>query len=70
MSHVGKHYDLLVDDQELRMVVVGQEYGQAFSRVDLEARTSMIDGSVRERRTIRRSTRMPTRRSPGPTGAR
>lgn len=48
MSHVGKHYDLLVDDQELRIVVVGQEYGQAFSRVDLESRTSMIDGSARE----------------------
>ena len=48
MSHVGKHYDLLVDDQELRIVVVGQEYGQAFSRVDLKGRRSMIDGSARE----------------------
>ena len=48
MSHVGKHYDLLVDDQELRIVVVGQEYGQAFSQVDLEGRTSMIDGSASE----------------------
>lgn len=48
MSHVGKHYDLLVDDQELRIVVVGQEYGQAFARVHVEGRTSMIDGSAKE----------------------
>ena len=48
MSHVGKHYDLLVAGQELRVVVVGQEYGQAFPRVDLKGRTSMIEGSASE----------------------
>ena len=48
MSHIGKHYDLVVDGQELRIVVVGQEYGQTFTRVDLEGRTAMIDGSASE----------------------
>ena len=48
MSHVGKHYDLLVGGQELRIVVVGQEYGQKCTRVDLVARTAMIDGSASE----------------------
>ena len=46
MSHVGKHYDLLVGGQELRIVVVGQEYGQKRTGVDLEGRTAMIDGSA------------------------
>ena len=46
MSHVGKHYDLAVDGQALRIVVVGQEYGQNYPRVDLKARTAMIDGSA------------------------
>ena len=36
MSHVGKHYDLRVGGQELRIVVVGQEYGQQLTGVDLE----------------------------------
>jgi hypothetical protein len=27
MSHIGRHYDLLLDDRPLRMVVVGQEAG-------------------------------------------
>lgn len=48
MSHVGKHYDLLADGRELRIVVVGQEYGQNLPRVDLEGRTAMIDGSAAE----------------------
>ena len=46
MSHVGQHYDLLVDGRELRIVVAGQEYGQTCPRVDLKGRTSMIDGSA------------------------
>ena len=48
MSHVGQHYDLLVGGQELRIVVVGQEYGHPPPRVDLKSRTSMIDGSAKE----------------------
>lgn len=46
MSHVGKHYDLLVDGRELRVVVVGQEYGQPLTRIDLQGRTAMIDGAA------------------------
>ena len=46
MSHVGKHYDLRVGGQELGIVVVGQEYGQELTGVDLEGRTAMIDGSA------------------------
>ena len=45
MSHVGKHYDLIVDGHELRVVIVGQEYGQACRLVNLVARTAMIDTS-------------------------
>ena len=45
MSHVGKHYDLVVGGQDLRIVVVGQEYGHPPPRVDLKSRRSMIDGS-------------------------
>ena len=46
MSHVGKHYDLLVDGRELRIVVVGQEYGQNLTGINLQGRTAMIDGSA------------------------
>lgn len=48
MSHVGEHYDLTVNGRELRIVVVGQEYGQAYRLVDLKARTAMIDGSAKK----------------------
>ena len=47
MSHVGRHFDLVVEGRELRIVVVGQEYGQKCTRVDLERRTEMIDRSAR-----------------------
>lgn len=49
MSHVGRHYDLTVDGRELRVVVVGQEYGQRSTLVDLKARTAMINGSAEVR---------------------
>ena len=45
MSYVGQHYDLTVDGRELRIVVVGQEYGSWDRCVDLEGRTRMIDRS-------------------------
>ena len=46
MSHVGTHYDLTVDGHGLRIVVVGQEYGQNYPLVTLGARTAMVDGSA------------------------
>lgn len=46
MSHVGKHFDLVVGGRELRIVVVAQEYGQQLIGVDLEARTAMFDESA------------------------
>ena len=45
MSHVGSHYDLTVDGQELRIVVVGQEYGSRHRCHTLEERTAMGDRS-------------------------
>ena len=48
MSHIGKHYDLTVDGVELRIVVVGQEYGSIHTPVDLAGRTAMINGSARK----------------------
>lgn len=42
LSHVGRHYDLMADGRPLRIVIVGQEYGQALELVDLRARYRMI----------------------------
>lgn len=42
LSHVGEHYDLYRDGEPLRVVVVGQEYGQALSLIGLAARRQMI----------------------------
>ena len=46
MSHVGKHYDLTVNGQELRIVVVGQEYGSRHRCHTLEERTAMGNRST------------------------
>ena len=45
MSHVGQHYDLTVGGQELRIVVVGQEYGSRHRCHTLEERRAMGDRS-------------------------
>lgn len=45
MSHVGEHYDLTVDGRELRIVVVGQEYGSWHRCVTREERKAMGDRS-------------------------
>ena len=42
MSHVGCHYDLEVDGRPMRIVCIGQEYGQSVSCVDLKERYQMI----------------------------
>ena len=42
LSHVGHHYDLSVNDQPLRIVVVGQEYGHNPIHVSMQARHRMI----------------------------
>ena len=42
MNHVGRHYDLELDGQAMRIVVLGQEYGQAREYVDLAGRSEMI----------------------------
>ncbi len=39
LSHVGKHYDLVVDDSPMRIVLVGQEYGNGPSHVTLAHRS-------------------------------
>ncbi|MCY4400848.1 MAG: hypothetical protein OXE96_16130 [Gemmatimonadetes bacterium] len=46
LSHVGKHYDLTVNGRDVRIVIVGQEYGQHYRLVSLRARTTMIEGSA------------------------
>ncbi len=45
LHHLGKFYDLLFNDLPLRVVVVGQEYGHAPSRVGCKARYEMIMSS-------------------------
>ena len=47
MNHVGRHYDLEVEDRAMRIVVLGQEYGQARECVDLAGRSEMLDVSAR-----------------------
>ena len=47
MSHVGKHYDLEVNGRAMRIVLVGQEYGREFERVDLVERSGLIGESAR-----------------------
>ena len=46
MSHVGRHYDLEVDGRPMRIVVLGQEYGQARECVDLAGRSEMLRRSA------------------------
>ena len=47
MNHVGPHYDLEIDGCAMRIVVLGQEYGQALDCVDLAARSAMLAESAR-----------------------
>lgn len=42
MNHVGRHYDLEVDGRAMRIVVLGQEYGQARECVDVAGRSEML----------------------------
>lgn len=42
LHHVGSHYDLEIDGDPMRVVIVGQEYGHKPPRVDLKARHEMI----------------------------
>jgi len=52
LSHVGKNYDLLMGDEPLRIVVVGQEVGgSGHARVTLDERYRLIhEGSGLEKR--------------------
>jgi hypothetical protein len=47
LSHVGKHYDLFIGDQPLRVMVVGQEYGASRPLIDLDERYHQITRSGR-----------------------
>ena len=47
MNHVGGHYDLEVEGRAMRIVVLGQEYGQARECVDLAGRSEMLADSAR-----------------------
>jgi hypothetical protein len=50
LHHLGKYYDLLFDDVPLRVVVVGQEYGEKPSHVSCQDRYNKIMESAREYR--------------------
>lgn len=49
LSYVGKHYDLTMDGRELRIVIVGQEYGTLDRLVSLKARRTMVERSAAKR---------------------
>ena len=42
LSHVGRHYDLSENGKPLRIIVVGQEYGQDVEHVSLPDRYAMV----------------------------
>jgi hypothetical protein len=46
LHHVGQHYDLEIDGESTRIVIVGQEYGHEPPRVSLEDRSEMIRDSA------------------------
>jgi hypothetical protein len=50
LHHVGRFYDLFVDDLPFRVIVVGQEYGGPPSRVNATARYDMLMRSGLEQR--------------------
>lgn len=43
LSHLGRHYDLIIDGRPTRIVVVGQEYGTPHVGIDLAERRRMIE---------------------------
>jgi hypothetical protein len=45
LHHIGQCYDILADGAPLRVMIVGQEYGQPPARVSCEARHEMIMSS-------------------------
>ena len=45
LSHIGRHYDLIVDGRETRIVVVGQEYASDRPLVGLGTRRIQIEAS-------------------------
>lgn len=45
LSHIGKHYDLIVDGRETRIVLVGQEYASDRPLVGLDKRRIQIEAS-------------------------
>ena len=47
LSHIGRHYDLVVDGRETRIVVVGQEYASDRPLVELGKRSTQIEASGR-----------------------
>jgi hypothetical protein len=73
LHHVGSHYDLEIDGEPMRVVIVGQEYGHDPSQVDLDKRRSMIFKSAsvtwRQRNPHMKGTttllRLVHRRAPG-----
>lgn len=50
LHHVGRFYDLQLDAKPVRVVVVGQEYGQAPPRVSCHARHDMLMSSALDHR--------------------
>lgn len=50
LHHVGRFYDLQLDATPVRVVVVGQEYGQAPPRVSCHARHDMLMSSALDHR--------------------
>lgn len=60
LSHIGKNYCLLLNGKPLRVVIVGQEYGQSLWHVSTADRTKMImrsrDGTFAKRNPHMRGT--------------
>lgn len=48
MSHIGRHYDLEIEECPTRIVLVGQEYGKTQGCVSLSKRSERISLSAEE----------------------
>jgi uracil-DNA glycosylase len=61
LHHIGKYYDLAVDDKPFRIVVVGQAYGHAPARVTMEQRYQMIVVETGEKKAFGAGGGLPAR---------
>ncbi len=61
LHHVGRHYDLAIDDKPLRIVVVGMAYGGAPAKVTMEDRYHVVVVETGEKKGFGADSGLPAR---------